>query len=43
MRKEWFGWGGRGEGGTDPREEGGSDAKGRSAGKVGRRVIAEVV
>ena len=33
----------RGEGGTDPREEGGSDVKGRSARKVGRRGAAEVV
>ena len=37
------GGGRRGEGGTDPREEGGSDVKGRSAGKMGRRGAAEVV
>ena len=34
--------GGRGTGGADPREEGGSDAKGRSARKVGGRGAAEV-
>ena len=33
----------REKGGTDPREEGGSDVKGRSARKVGRRGAAEVV
>ena len=33
----------RGEGGTDPWEEGGSDVKGRSAGKMSRRWAAEVV
>ena len=32
----------RGEGGIDPREDGGNDVKGRSAGKVGRRGAAEV-
>ena len=43
-------WGGsglvggrRGEGGTDPREEGGSNVKERSARKVGGRGAAEVV
>ena len=44
MRREWFGWGKTlGEGGTDPWEESGSDFKGRSARKVGRRGAAEVV
>ena len=33
----------RGEGGTDPRKEGGSDVKGRSAGEEGRGGTAEVV
>ena len=33
----------RGKGGADPREEGGSDVKGRSARKVGRRGAAKVV
>ena len=33
----------RGEGGTDPREEGGSNVKGRSARKVGGGGAAEVV
>ena len=35
--------GGRGEGGDDPREEGGSNVKGRSARKVGGSGAAEVV
>ena len=41
MRREWFGWGG--EDGADPREEGGSNVKGRSARKVGGGGAAEVV
>ena len=44
MRRDGFGWGGgRGEGGADPREEGGSNVKGRSARKVGGGGATEVV